>query len=121
MIYAGAGRHMLTFDNKSKFIKVAQIQELILHTIPLGALIWYNNTTDIVYDEDLDLMAKIVFMMSLVFNLGEIVTFYFFKVTGDNIELTKELPRRPRTSNYFVRIIGFCSIMLAGVAITIGT
>ena len=92
-----------------------------MHTIPLGALIWYNNTTDIVYDEDLDLMAKIVFMMSLVFNLGEIVTFYFFKVTGDNIELTKELPRRPRTSNYFVRIIGFCSIMLAGVAITIGT
>ena len=112
---------MLTYDNKRKFIKISQIQELILHTIPLGALIWYNNTTDIEYDDSLDTMIKVVFIMSLVFNLGEIVTFYFFKVTGNNIELTKTEPRRAKTGHFSVRMIGFCSIMLAAIAISVGT
>ncbi len=41
---------MLTGDNKRRLIKVSQVQELILHTIPLAALIMYNNGTDIAYD-----------------------------------------------------------------------
>lgn len=45
MMYAGSARALLTFDNKRKFIKVAQMQELILHTAPMCALIWFNNTT----------------------------------------------------------------------------
>ena len=55
---------------------------MVLHTIPLAALIWYNNTTDIEYDESLDLAIKIVFGISLGFNLIEIIAFYCAKVTG---------------------------------------
>ena len=81
-MYSGGAKHILNVDNKRKFIKVTQIQEIILHTIPLGALIWYNNSTDIVYDESLDLAIKIVFGISLGFNLIEINAFYCAKVTG---------------------------------------
>ena len=61
-MYSGGAKHILNVDNKRKFIKVTQIQEIILHTIPLGALIWYNNSTDIVYDETLDIVVKICFL-----------------------------------------------------------
>ena len=81
-MYAGAGRHIVSFDNKRKYIKISQVQELILHTLPLGGLIWYNNTTDIEYDETLDLMTKIVFIASITLNLIEIIAFYIFKATG---------------------------------------
>ena len=50
LIYAGAGRQMLTFDNKRRIIKISQVQELILHTLPVGGLIVYNNTKEIEYD-----------------------------------------------------------------------
>ena len=61
---------------------MAQVQELILHTLPLGGLIWYNNTTDIIYDETFDMAAKVLFIASLTLNLIEIIAFYIFKVTG---------------------------------------
>ena len=81
-MYAGAGRHMVSFDNKRKYVKMSQIQELILHTLPLGALIWYNNTTDIEYDETLFLVTQIVFIASITLNLIEIVAFYIYKAAG---------------------------------------
>ena len=79
-MYAGAARLMLTFDNKRKYIKIAQVQELVLHTIPIGALIWYNNTTDIQYSEEVDLAVKITFIASLSLTLAETVYFYVSKV-----------------------------------------
>ena len=88
-MYSGGAKHILNVDNKRKFIKVTQIQEIILHTIPLGALIWYNNSTDIVYDETLDIVVKIVFCTSLALNLIEIFIYRIYKASGTNIELNK--------------------------------
>jgi len=48
----------------------------------LGGLIWYNNTTNIEYDETIDTVAKILFIASLALNIIEIVIFYIFKATG---------------------------------------
>ena len=53
-----------------------------MHTLPLGGLIWYNNTTEIVYDETIDTLAKVLFVASCALNLIEIIVFYIFKVTG---------------------------------------
>ena len=50
--------------------------------MPLGGLIWYNNTTDIVYDETIDNIAKYLFISSCALNLIEIIAFYIFKATG---------------------------------------
>ena len=47
LIVSGAGRFLLTPDHKRSIIKLAQLQELVLHTIPLSALIQYNNTQEI--------------------------------------------------------------------------
>lgn len=87
MMYAGSARALLTFDNKRKFIKVAQMQELILHTVPMCALIWYNNTTMISYNEDLFNTMKVLFILSSSFNLIEVVFFYYNKVSGKNLEV----------------------------------
>ena len=81
-MYAGAGRHVVSFDNKRKYIKISEVQELVLHTLPLGGLIWYNNSTDIEYDETLDTMAKIIFIASLALNLVEIILFHVYKAAG---------------------------------------
>ena len=45
-MYAGSGRHLMTQNGKRSIIKVAQVQEFILHTLPLGALIFYNSSLD---------------------------------------------------------------------------
>ena len=87
MIYAGAGRYMLTFDGKRRYIKIAQIQELILHTIPLGCLVWYNNKQEIAYSDDLYLAMQITFTMSFFLTLIEVVCYYFMKVTNVNLEI----------------------------------
>ena len=58
----------------------------MLHTIPLGGIIWYNNTTDIDYDDQMDLACKILFVSSGIFNLIEIVMYYIYKASGENIE-----------------------------------
>ena len=76
MIYSGAGRHMLTLDKKSSVIKISQVQELILHTLPIGGLIVYNNTKEIEYDETLDLVVRILFLMSASLTMLEILVFY---------------------------------------------
>jgi len=120
MMYAGAGRHVLTFDNKRKLIKMAQIQELVLHTIPLGALIWYNNSTDIEYDETLDTMLKVVFCMSLLFNLIEIVIFYYYKVSGKNLEVNKTTGKA-KAAPSLVKVIGAVLVLLTGIAVIVGT
>ena len=86
-MYAGAGRHIVSFDNKRKYIKISQMQELVLHTLPLGGLIWYNNSTDIEYEETLDMITKITFIASFVLNLVEIILFYVYKAAGYNLEL----------------------------------
>ena len=52
MMYAGTGRLMLTADNKRKIIKISQVQEFFLHTLPLGGLIMYNNMQEVVHSED---------------------------------------------------------------------
>ena len=87
MIYAGAGRYMLTFDGKRKYIKIAQIQEIVLHTIPLGCLIWYNNRQEIKYSDDLYLAMQIFFTLSFFSTLIELVFYYFMKVAHVDLEI----------------------------------
>lgn len=89
-IYSGAGRLLITVDNKRKYIKVSQMQELILHTIPIGALIAYNNTTDIEYSDTLDILTKLSFGALCLFTFIEIIAFYVLKVKGKNPEIAKK-------------------------------
>ena len=67
---------MLTLDKKRSVIKISQVQELILHTLPIGGLIVYNNTKEIEYDETLDLVVRILFLMSASLTMLEILVFY---------------------------------------------
>ena len=64
-------------------------------------------------------MARVLFGLSLILNLIEIVVFYCYKVTGSNIELDAKQVQ-PRTSHQMVTCFGFISIILAAIAITIG-
>ena len=98
-MYAGAGRHLITFDGKKKFIKIAQVQELLLHTVPLCALIFYNSSADSVhYHEAVDTTAKVFFCISLALNLIEIIVFQLSMGTNldpkENQNVTKRKPRR---------------------------
>lgn len=88
MMYAGSGRELLTYEGKRSIVKTSQVQELVLHTIPLGALVWYNNSTEVEVDESLDLALKILLILSLLLNAVELVLFNFFKASGQNIEIS---------------------------------
>jgi len=87
MMYAGAGRFMLTVDNKRKIIKIAQVQEFFLHTLPLGGLMAYNNMQDVVFNEDIKSASNIFFSASAALSLIEIVYLYCKKVQGVNLEV----------------------------------
>ena len=47
LIYAGAGRLLLTPDGKRNIIKMSQLQEIILHTGPIAGLITYNSSKEV--------------------------------------------------------------------------
>ena len=42
VIYAGFGRVVMLYERKSSLLQVAQAQELLLHILPLGMLVFYN-------------------------------------------------------------------------------
>ena len=86
-MYTGAGRFMLNADNKRKIIKISQVQEFVLHTIPIPCLIYYNNEQEHLHNEDLETVQRIFFGALLLFTLIEIVYFYCAKIQGDNPEV----------------------------------
>ena len=95
-----------------------------MHTLPLGGLIWYNNTTEIVYDETIDSLAKGLFVASLALNLIEIIVYYIYKVTGKNLELqTKGSPPKtvPRMKKSTVKLLGVCNVLICVICIALGT
>lgn len=120
MIYAGSGRYMLTFDGKRKYIKIAQIQELVLHTIPLGCLVWYNNKQEIEYSDDLYLAMQITFTMLFFSTLAELVCFYFMKVAHIDIEINDQY-KKPYVSSGTMKAIGIGSVLVAIGAVVLGT
>ena len=60
-----------------------------------------------------------MFITHLVFSLVEIVAFYFYKVSGENIEFNKKTGK-PTTSPSTVKSLGMLSIVLGIVVILIG-
>ena len=120
MIYAGAGRFMLTFDGKRKYIKIAQIQELVLHTIPLACIVWYNNRQEIVYSDDLRQAMHVSFSMSFWFTLFELVVYYFMKVANKNLEID-DYHKIPYVASGTAKIIGILSVLVAIGAVALGT
>lgn len=119
LIYSGAGRMLLTVENKRKVIKVSQLQELFFHTVPIGGLIAYNNSTDIEYDETLDLLTKISFGALCFLTLIEIIAFYSMKAKGKNPEIVKKTGK-PRVGTNSAQRIGIISVLLCIVAIVVG-
>jgi len=119
MIYSGAGRHMLTLDKKRSVIKISQVQELILHTLPIGGLIVYNNTKEIEYDETLDLVVQILFLMSASLTMLEILVFYGYKCAGNNIEVQKSTGN-PKVERATFFKIGIFSVLACVGAICVG-
>ena len=120
MIYAGAGRFMLTFDGKRKYIKIAQIQELVLHTIPLACIVWYNNRQEIVYDEDLRQAMQITFTASFFLTMIELVCYYFMKVANVNLEIDDH-HKLPYVASGTAKVIGILSVLVAIGAVVLGT
>ena len=120
MIYAGAGRYMLTFDGKRKYIKIAQIQELVMHTLPLGCIVWYNNRQEILYSDDLYLAMQITFTASFFLTLLELVCFYFMKVANVDLEINAEY-QQPYVSSGTMKGLGIGSVLLAAGAVVLGT
>ena len=49
-----------------------------MHTLPLGALIFYNSSLDgVKYDETIDIATKVLFSISAALNLIEVIIFQF--------------------------------------------
>mmetsp|Transcript_14947 Transcript_14947/g.18819 ORF Transcript_14947/g.18819 Transcript_14947/m.18819 type:complete len:203 (+) Transcript_14947:159-767(+) len=119
LMFSGAGRFMLNAENKRKIIKMAQIQEFVLHTVAIGGLISYNMEQDIVKNEDLELFMTIAFIGSASFSLIELVYYYCMKVKGVNVEIDRKT-QKPHANQKFVRGYGFCSVVMAALAIGVG-
>ena len=88
--------------------------------MPLGALIWYNNSTDIQYNSDLDTLMKVIFCTSFGLTLIEIVIYHCAKVHGIDYEVDKRT-KRPLLHSTVVKIFGIITILLTVGAIVIGT
>jgi hypothetical protein len=119
MMYAGSGRLLLTADGKRSFIKLSQVQELVLHTIPIYALMVYNNNTDIIYNNELKQANESLFPALFTLTLFEIVIFYCKRVGGDNLEKVK-MTGKAKVAHGKVKNWGYLSILLATAAVLIG-
>ena len=95
---------------------------MFLHTLPLGALIYYNNTSNeesIEYDETVFQITKILFISSLALNLIEICSFYICKAVGSNIEvrITETFVKKAYMPTMVAKAFGFMSVGLCVIAI----
>ena len=79
----------------------------------------YNNTQEIVHDEDFEIAANILFRASGLLALIEIIAFYCSKVQGTNLEINAKT-MKPRIKNKFVRGFGFLTVILTATAVIIG-
>ena len=118
LMYSGAGRYILTTENKRKIIKMAQAQEILLHTLPLGALIIYNNLQNVKYNEELEEAVKAIFPLSAILTLIELFYGICQTARGEKPEVIPET-KKSRISGKFIKSFGFCTVLLTVVVIVI--
>ena len=89
-----------------------------MHTLPLGALIFYNSSSDNVhYDEGRDTTAKVFFCISLAMNLIEMIIFQLSM--GTNLDLDARTGK-PLIESSTIRLICYASIFLAIGSVSTG-
>ena len=117
VLYAGFGRVVMLYERKTSLLQVAQAQELLLHTLPLGMLVFYNNEI-VQKSKTLDKLIKIVVILSCIQMSAEILIHKLYLNMHVNLERRTALKSQTRL-NDMVRV-SIVSIMFNITAFLLG-
>jgi hypothetical protein len=89
----------------------------LLHTIPLGYLIYYNNNI-VLKGETMDRWMKTIVVLSILQVLAEILLHKFFKNCGKNLERRAALKSSVRLDDMFR--VTLVAVILLGTSMLLG-
>lgn len=75
----------MLYERKSSLLQVAQAQELLLHILPLGMLVFYNNEI-VQKSKVLDKLIQMIVIISVIQMAAEILIHKFYMNIGVNLE-----------------------------------
>ena len=102
VLYSGFGRVVMLYERKTSLLQVAQAQELLLHTLPLGMIVFYNNEI-VQKSKMLDKFIKMIVIFSCIQMTAEILIHKFYLNMHINLERRTALKSQTRL-NDLVRV-----------------
>ena len=86
IVYTGFGRVAMLYERKFSLIQISQAQELLLHTLPLGLIVFYNNKDFFDSSQTLDKIIMIFVVFSTVQMLSEVIINKLYTNAGTALE-----------------------------------